>query len=501
MPRPNCEPCCNPTELSRVQSSYRAAVLEILCDIAGGGGTGGGPNRIDVEILCDPGTGDPVVYSYNYETDGTRGAPTAYNLDGTPYVGVLEDLVACGTGETTSASLLEYLICDNKVNKIVQIPVTGSTPGSPTYLLLDRTASAAPADWSLVQAGGCQGIYAEDAAHVSGDRGQLVLGVANDGTALSGSIGDYTPIATTTTGVVFVTDDINVVSSSILGRSSLKAEDAAHTSGNGGKFVLAVRNDTEAVTTDNNGDYSQFSVASNGVLKVSVTQSGQVGNTTGLLKSEDVAHVTGDAGVFVLGVANQALSDLAGDGDYIAQAKTVKGVGLDTLVRANALAFSERAIYTNDEAASNDPSGIAQMFVRANTLTSRTSTNGDISVGIADGFGRQIVAPYSGPTGYVFGNISVTDTTSTQVIAAAGAGIRIYVTNISIANTGGTDVLITFQDGSGGATLWRTIGPTLGGSNISLQVPFFTTANTALFVAAGGSSTTVYISVSGFIAP
>lgn len=377
MPRPSCEPCCNPTELSRVQSSYRAAVLEILCSIeANGGGSGGGPNRIDVEILCDPGTGDPVIYSYNYETDGTRGAPTAYNLDGSPYAGVIADLVACGSG-AASTSLLEYIICDNKVNKIVQIPVTGATPGSPTYLLLDRTASAAPADWSLVQAGGCQGIYAEDSAHVSGDRGQFVLAVANDGTNF-GAIGDYTPLAVATSGSLFITDDYNTVPSSVLGRSSVKAEDSAHVSGNGGKAILGVRRDSLAVQTSADGDYS----------------------------------------------------------------------------------FPSQ-----------------------------------------DSFGRELVNPFAPQGAYRFGNISVTDTTSTQVIAAAGAGIRIYVTNISISNTGGTDVLITFQDGSGGATLWRTIAPTLGGSNISFQVPFFTTANTALFVAAGGSSTTVYISVSGFIAP
>lgn len=35
MPRSSCEPCCNPTELSRSVDSYRSAVLLILCGIFG----------------------------------------------------------------------------------------------------------------------------------------------------------------------------------------------------------------------------------------------------------------------------------------------------------------------------------------------------------------------------------------------------------------------------------------------------------------------------------
>lgn len=36
MPRDSCNPCCNPTELSRGIEMYRSAVLQILCMIAGG---------------------------------------------------------------------------------------------------------------------------------------------------------------------------------------------------------------------------------------------------------------------------------------------------------------------------------------------------------------------------------------------------------------------------------------------------------------------------------
>jgi hypothetical protein len=350
------------------------------------------------------------------------------------YTGSISSLVACGG----SVSVIEYLICDNGVNKIVQIPVNNGVLGTPVYLLLDRTASTAPTNWSLVQAGGCSGIYAEDSAHVSGSVGQ---------------------------------------------------------------FILGVRNDADSILTNANQEYIPLSTGPAGHLKVAVQASDQTSSTLGLLKQEDAPHASGHFGVFPLGVANQNLIDLAQEGDYIANAKTVKGVGLETLVRANALAFSERSIYTNDEPTTSNASGIPSLFLRTDSLANRTDANLDISVGVVDSFGRRLVNLFAPVNSYVFGNLSLTNTSSTSLVAAAGAGLRIYVTNISITNTGTNDSLITFQNGSGGATLWRTIAPNKGGSNVTLHVPFFTNANTALFVQAETASTTIYISVSGFIAP
>lgn len=42
-------------------------------------------------------------------------------------------------------------------------------------------------------------------------------------------------------------------------------------------------------------------------------------------KAEDAAHASGDVGIFALGVANEAQTALAADGDYIAQATDTKG--------------------------------------------------------------------------------------------------------------------------------------------------------------------------------
>lgn len=104
----------------------------------------------------------------------------------------------------------------------------------------------------------------------------------------------------------------------------------------------------------------------------------------------------------------------------------------------------------------------------------------------------------SASTGFVRGSASATGTADTSVIAAAGVGVKNYITSIHVANTGTSTSLITLKDGSGGSTLLTTVAPALGGSNITLPIPIATSANTALFFACGSSSTTIYITAVGY---
>ncbi len=91
-------------------------------------------------------------------------------------------------------------------------------------------------------------------------------------------------------------------------------------------------------------------------------------------------------------------------------------------------------------------------------------------------------------------------TTSTLLIP--GTGQRIYVTSFSCANTGASASLISFQDGSGGSTLWTTIVPAGGGSNLGGSTPLFWTSNgNPLYWVPATSSSTVYCSAAGFSGP
>lgn len=112
-----------------------------------------------------------------------------------------------------------------------------------------------------------QGItHAEDAAHSSGDQGIMGLAVRNDaGTSLVSADGDYSPLSVDANGNLRVSFS-GTITANIEGDY---AEDSAHVSGDRGLFSLGVRNDAQAATaTSADGDYSQISVNAKGAMYV-----------------------------------------------------------------------------------------------------------------------------------------------------------------------------------------------------------------------------------------
>lgn len=122
-------------------------------------------------------------------------------------------------------------------------------------------------------------IFAEDAAHTSGDDGQHILAVRNDTpSALTSADGDYGSLTLDGSNRLWVSDDqaqallttIDADTGSMLTeiQSLTHAEDSAHASGNTGIMGLAVRNDTEGSLVDTDGDYAPLQVDSSGRLRV-----------------------------------------------------------------------------------------------------------------------------------------------------------------------------------------------------------------------------------------
>lgn len=125
-------------------------------------------------------------------------------------------------------------------------------------------------------------------------------------------------------------------------------------------------------------------------------------------------------------------------------------------------------------------------------------TTGDRADFITDLVGKQVVMPYSIPENFVRGVTSaITNTSDTAVIAAQGAGVRIYVTNMVILNTSGTATLVNIKDG---ATTIYTVNAaaTTGQIALTFPVPLRLTANTALNAACATTSANVIVSASGY---
>jgi hypothetical protein len=191
----------------------------------------------------------------------------------------------------------------------------------------------------------------EDLPHTSTDDGLFVLAVRNDdaATVVTSTDGDYSQISTDDRGRVITyseqsagdafnrgmstiggvdantgnveADTIYVLTSgnalavglsdktgNLIGAEKLIEthfkEDDPHTTGDNGNFILAVRNDTNAVVTSTDGDYSQISVNDKGAVAIqdggnSITVDGTVGISGTVTVSGTVAAT--QSGTWILG--------------------------------------------------------------------------------------------------------------------------------------------------------------------------------------------------------
>lgn len=125
-------------------------------------------------------------------------------------------------------------------------------------------------------------------------------------------------------------------------------------------------------------------------------------------------------------------------------------------------------------------------------------TTGDRTQFITDLIGRLVTSPYAIPENFISGVTSaITGTSNTAVIAAQGAGIRIYVTHINVLNTSGTATLVNIKNGT--TTIYTVNAPATSGQvSLTLPVPLRLTANTALNVNCATTSANVIVSASGY---
>ena len=88
---------------------------------------------------------------------------------------------------------------------------------------------------------------------------------------------------------------------------------------------------------------------------------------------------------------------------------------------------------------------------------------------------------------------------NTTIKAAPGAGLKLYITDITISN-GATAGNITLLDGSGGTVLYELYAAITGGVESNRRTPLVLTANTLLAITST-SVTTHSVTISGYIAP
>jgi hypothetical protein len=114
-----------------------------------------------------------------------------------------------------------------------------------------------------------------------------------------------------------------------------------------------------------------------------------------------------------------------------------------------------------------------------------------------------LVRPYAKPEDLISGvSTDITGTTSTQVIAAQGQNLRIYVTHLLVQNShASVGTWVNVKDGTG-STLYTVYAASGGaGASCPLPAPLKTSAGSALNAICETTGSNVRVSASGFRGP
>jgi hypothetical protein len=233
-------------------------------------------------------------------------------------------------------------------------------------------------------------------------------------------------------------------------------------------MALSVRANTAAATSNADGDYQPLITDTNGRLHVIEPSAASIKTNT------DSCAVVGNGAA-----ATAQRVTLANDSTgVLATLTTLTGSGV-----------------AHDGVDSGNPHKIG---AKATTSLAGVTTvaNADRTDCYAGIDGVIITRPHCNLEDIVSGNASNTDGTATSCIAAQGAGVKTYLTNIILTNTSTTATYCEIKDGT---TVKLTIPvPASGGASIALPVPLGGTANTAWNFDPGAATTTMYCSMIGF---
>lgn len=273
-----------------------------------------------------------------------------------------------------------------------------------------------------------------DTASATDDRGLAFMAVRKDSaTALADTDGDYSFLQVDQNGRLRVDAEVSVDS------GADKAEDSAHSSGDIGSYVLAVRADARPTdaNTSADGDYASFFVNASGELWV---------------KDADVlAELQGIDGVLdnILLDTTAILADTANIDTNVAAILVDTGE-IQTAVEGiqTDIAALEKA---EDSVHSSGDSGIMSLAVRNDAGTSLVDTDGDYAPLSVDASGALRV---SGD----FGGGSPNTAIENQVVSVSSTATQIASTALSdrkkilIQNDGNKPVFIGKSDVTADAT-------------------------------------------------
>lgn len=192
-------------------------------------------------------------------------------------------------------------------------------------------------------------------------------------------------------------------------------------------------------------------------------------------------------------MANVQVKDATGTSVYLKATGT--GTSGDPFIPEQTSTTTATGNVANDAADSGNPVKIGGL---ARTTNINAVQTGDRVNAVYDVQGRAVVTFAIAGTTISGVSAALTTTADTQVIAAAGAGVRNYITHFVVFNShASVATQVNIKDGA--TTIYSVYVTAAGGQvSITLPVPIRTTANTALNAACVTTGSNVIVSASGY---
>lgn len=345
---------------------------------------------------------------------------------------------------------------------------------------------------AIISGAGSGGTSATDDAafSVASGSGTPIMGLADETSPDAVDEGDVGVVRMTLSRALHV--NLRDASGNELAAGNQYAEDAAHTTGDLGTVALVVRKDTAAQVAGTDGDYSILTNDASGRLHVNVgalpsgtvaggsslpAGSNNIGDVDVLTVPADPFGANADA-ASATGSISAKLRFIASTGIPVTGTVTV---GSHAVTNAGTFAV-QAGQAAHDAAVSGNPVRIAG---RAGTSAYTAVADGDTADLLTTILGKLVTQPFCLPGqawSYVGAAGGLVNTTAVTIKTAAGAGIKNYITSITLVNshqTTGTEVVI--NDGAAGTAIFRTwCQPAGGGVTIQCVPPLAGTANTLL---------------------
>lgn len=501
-------------------TNYGAAYVQVITSsgsfVDSFGGSGGTAAADDADFTATSTQGTPAMGVYESSptsvTDGDMGIVGITAARRLKTSATIDAALPAGTNNIGDVDILSIAAGDNNIGNvdIVTMPNVTLAAGTNTNEVVGDAAHDATAAGNPVLVGGYASAAAPTNVSADGDvvnawrlrngaaatvitaAGALIGGDATNGLDVdvtriaSGAIqsGAIASGAIASGAVASGAVASGAIASGALAAGSISAgaiatgatsiaanEDDASANADTGIKVLFKRLATPANSSGTDGDYEQPQMSAGRIWVSATVDAALPAGTNGIGK------LTANSGVTIGAVELAAAQTLA----------TVTTVGTVTTLTGGGIA--------HDSADSGNPIKVGAKA--KSTLSGVTLVAADDRAdNYCDLDGALLTRADAALGDLVSGNASNTDGTSTQVIAAGAAGIKHYITDVTITNTSSSNIYVELKDNT--TVKWTFPVPANGGVTHHFRSPLAGTAATAWNFDPSAAASTVYCSASGF---